>query len=113
MSEKPTISSTFYNQLVVIITISSASVLGFRYLGTMNQEAIKSAINPIVERVETLEKKVENTDRLIASNSNRINATMVSINSFLDFYNRTYHKEFLRPMDITERSIVTEYETEK
>ena len=104
MAEKQAISSNFYSQIVIICTIASCSVIGFRYMVSEMKEAARNEIQPIVERVIILEETCKQNGFLLAENINDINATITSLDLFLAYYNKNYHKEFLRPSDIVERT---------
>lgn len=105
MAEKQSISSNFYMQVLTMGSIGLCSIVGFRYMVSEMKEAARDEIKPIVERVIILEEACKNNGILISDNSEQIRAVSVSLNNFLDYYTKMYHKEFLRPVDVTQ----TEY----
>ncbi len=105
MAEKQAITSNFYMQLLTIGSIGLSSIFGFRYMVSEMKDAARDEIKPIVERVIILEEACKSHGILIADNTEQLNAVSVSLNNFLDYYTRMYHKEFLRPADVTQ----TEY----
>lgn len=109
MAEKQAISSNFYMQLLTIGSIAASSIFGFRYMVSEMKDAARNEIKPIVERVIILEEACKSHGILIADNTEQINAVTVSLNNFLEYYNRIYHKEFLRPADVTQ----TEYKRKR
>lgn len=106
MAEKQAISSNFYMQVLTIGSIAVSSIFGFRYMVTEMKDTARNEIKPIVERVIILEEVCKTHGILIADNSEQVRAVTVSLNNFLDYYTRMYHKEFLRPYDVTQ---TTEY----
>lgn len=106
--DKPIITNNFYSQLALILTIAGSSILGFIYLGNLIEDKIQKEVAPLISQIEDLKKDKVEVRELLAVNTDRVNATMISVNKFLEYYNRTHSKEFLRPMDITERSIESE-----
>ena len=105
MTEKGGISASFYLQIGILGSIVVSSIVGFNYLGTIIENKIDDRIAPLVEKINDLEKRIEEHDQLLASNTDRVTAASVSMNLYIDYYNRVYHKEFLRPSDIVERNI--------
>jgi len=106
MAEKQAISSSFYMQIMTICSIAVSSVFGFRYMVSEMKDAARDEIKPIVERVIILEEAVKSHGILISDNSEQVKDVTVSLNNFLDYYSKMYHKEFLRPTDVTQ---TTEY----
>lgn len=109
MAEKQAISSNFYMQLLTIGSIGLSSIFGFRYMVTEMKDVARDEIKPIVERVIILEEACKSHGILIADNNEQLNAVSVSLNNFLDYYAKMYHKEFLRPSDVTQ----TEYKRKR
>ena len=101
------ISASFYLQLGIIVSIVCSSIVGFTYLGSLIEDKIDEKVAPLIAKIEALEDRIDEHDQLLAVNTDRVSATMTSMNIFIEYYNKVYHKEFLRPMDITERSIAT------
>lgn len=102
------VSPSFYSQAAILVSIACSAVIGFTYLGTLIENKIDDKIAPIVEKINNLEDKAKEHDNLLAVNTDRVSATITSLNAFVDYYNRVYHKEFLRPSDITSRNIEPE-----
>lgn len=109
MPEKQVISSNFYMQVLTLGSIALSSIFGFRYMVSEMKDAARNEIKPIVERVIILEEACKSHGILIADNTEQLNAVTISLNSFLEYYNRIYHKEFLRPADVTQ----TEYKRKR
>lgn len=109
MSEKQAISSNFYMQVLTLGSIALSSIFGFRYMVSEMKDAARNEIKPIVERVIILEEACKNHGILIADNTEQLNAVTLSLNNFLDYYTKMYHKEFLRPADVTQ----TEYKRKR
>lgn len=109
MAEKQSISSNFYMQVLTMGSIGLCSIVGFRYMVSEMKDAARNEIKPIVERVIILEEACKNHGILIADNKGQLNAVSVSLNNFLDYYTKIYHKEFLRPADVTQ----TEYKRKR
>lgn len=107
MAEKGGISASFYLQIGMIVSIVCSSIIGFSYLGTLIEDKIDEKVAPLIAKIEVLEERVDNNEQLMAVNTDRISATMTSLDIFIEYYNKVYRKEFLRPIDITERSIAT------
>ncbi len=105
MSEKSSISESFYKQITTIGTIVVTSVFGFQYLENTVKNTVESSIQPLTKRVESIEKKIEDAENILAMNTQHIQAVSVSLNNFLEYYNKYYHKEFIRPVDISYSSI--------
>lgn len=103
--EKPLITSNFYSQLALILTIAGSSVFGFVYLGNLIEDKIQKEVQPLIAQIEDLKKDRNEVKELLAITTDRTNINYICLNSFLEYYNRVYHKEFLRPADITERSV--------
>ena len=99
------ISASFYLQLGIIASIVCSSIVGFTYLGTLIEKKIDDRITPIVSKIKDLEDKIEDHEQLLADNKENVRAAFTSLNAFIEYYNRVYNKEFLRPVDITSRSI--------
>ena len=107
MAEKGGISASFYLQIGIMVSIVTCSIVGFNYLGTVIEDKIDDKVSPLIEKINDLEKRINDHDNFLAENKEGVNATITSLNVFIEYYNRVYNKEFLRPIDITERSIVT------
>ena len=101
------LSKTLWAQLGIIGTIVTCSVLGFKFVVSEIKDVVKSEISSLTKKVEEHEDKIEQLETLLAINTSRTDAVYLSANVFIDSYNRSYHREFLRPVDITTESIVT------
>lgn len=101
MSEKTSISSSFYKQLTTIGAIVVTTLGGVKYGLNEVKSVIHDEMRPLAERVDRLENSYENVNTVLAVNTPNIEAVTISVNSFLEYYNRVYHKEFLRPSDIS------------
>lgn len=108
MASKPILTAAFYMQLATISTIVVSSIFGFRYGVTVVCDLIEEKIKPLIARIEKIEDASEKDHNLLASNVEKTSAVFLSANLFIDSYNRTFHREFLRPVDVTTESIVTE-----
>ena len=95
------ISKTFIQQGAAVISIAICSILGFNYLANRNDEAIKLALMPIVEKVEKIERLQADQITLLSTTSNRTNIATMCLNNFLSYYNKVNHKEFLKPNEIS------------
>lgn len=118
--EKSGVTGAFYAQLLFVLGIFVAGALGFKWcIGEMRAvvtEEVKSLVTEIAELKKDLaavKESVADNDELIADNTAAIRSTAVSTNIFIDAFNRKYHTEFLRPVDITAESIVKENKRRK
>lgn len=84
-----------------IITIVVASVVGFKYAVTEIKEVVMNQVEPIIHRIERIERSDKNNDKLLAIVIDHTNSNTQSIEDFIIYYNKTYHKEFLVPTQIT------------
>lgn len=101
------ISKTLWAQLGIIGTIVTCSVLGFKFVVSEIKTVVQTEIAALTKKVEEHENKIKKLEELLSENTNRTDAVYLSANVFIDSYNRNYHREFLRPVDITTESIVT------
>ncbi len=101
MAEKGGLSANFYMQIALLLSIVTCSIVGFTYLGTLIENKIDDKIAPILAKIDDLESNA----KWIAENAKAIDNVTVSVNKFIEYYNRTHHTEFLRPSDITAESI--------
>lgn len=99
------LSASFYMQIALLVSIVTCSIVGFTYLGTLIENKIDNKIAPIVKKLNELESKEEENAKWIAENSKAIDNVTVSVNKFIEYYNRKHNTEFLRPSDITTESI--------
>lgn len=114
MSEKQGgISASFYMQIGMLVSIVISSIVGFNYLGTLIEDKIDDKVSPLLAKIQELESKNNDNYQLIADNSRSTTNAIISLNRFLEHYNRIHHTEFLRPSDITSESIVTKYKKQK
>jgi len=99
---------TFISLGSIVITIAVSSVIGFNFLASSNEKAIAKALLPIVESI----KEIKEAQKILRSDMTKIstatNGNFICLNRFLTYYNIRFHQEFLRPADITEKSIITE-----
>ena len=100
MSQKQAISSTFYTQLVLIVTIVVSSVIGFNWAVNKIEETVDKKMAPFIAELNLLKKTVEGNAEAIADNVQIIDAVAESTTAFLESYNKMYHKVFLKPADI-------------
>lgn len=102
--EMSTLTKTFLSQGTVIVSIVVSSILGYNYLGDRTDAAIERAFDnkckPLIEDNIVLKAFAKENRDLITGNTKDINNTMLSVNIFIDAYNRKYSKEFLRPADM-------------
>lgn len=119
-TEKSGVTGAFYAQLLLIVGIFIAGAIGFKWciseMRSVVSEEVKSLVTEIAELKKDLaavKESIADNDELIADNTAAIRNTVVSINIFIDSYNRKYHTEFLRPVDITTESIVKENKRRK
>lgn len=104
MSSKPAISSPFYTQLVLIVTIVVSSIIGFNWAVNKMEETVDKKMAPFIAELTAVKKQLGEHGELIAENSQFIDAGIESATTFLDYYNRAFHRVFLRPADILEQS---------
>lgn len=102
------ITKSFLSQGVIIISIAVSSIVGFNYIGDRTDKAIDRAFDskcqPLIEDNVILKAFAKENRALIGENTNDINNTMLTVNIFIDWYNKTYHKDFLRPVDVQEQN---------
>ena len=101
MTTNNTITSNFWSQLQIIMTIVAASVIGFKYAVTEMKSVVIEQVAPIVQRLERVEKGVIEHERLFTMVIDHINSNIRTVEEFIFYYNQTYHKEFLVPSQIT------------
>lgn len=101
MAEKATISTAFYMQLATILTIVVSSIVGFNFGVNKMEEIADTKLLPLISRIESLEKSQRELTDIVTANSERIQVNYICINSFLEYYNTTFHKEFLRPGNVS------------
>lgn len=106
------LSSSFYMQIALLLSIVASSIVGFTYLGTLIEKKIDDKIAPILAKIEDLELNEKENARWIVDNSRAIDNVTVSMDKFIEYYNRKHNTEFLRPSDITSESI-REYKRRK
>jgi hypothetical protein len=106
------LSSSFYMQIALLLSIVASSIVGFTYLGTLIENKIDDKIAPILAKIEDLESDEKENAKWIADNARAIDNVTVSMNKFIEYYNRKHNTEFLRPSDITSESI-REYKRQK
>lgn len=103
-----TITKSFLSQGAVIIAIVVSSIVGFNYIGDRNEAAIDKAFEtkckPLYDDIIVLKAFAKDNRTLINENTADINNTMLSVNIFIDAYNRCFNKEFLRPVDVQEQN---------
>lgn len=102
------LTKSLWSQLGIIATIVSSSIFGFRFLVSEIKDVVKSEIATLTKKVDEHEEGIDKLKTLLAANKTRTDAAYLSANVFIDSYNKLYHREFLRPIDITEETIVTE-----
>ena len=106
MSES--LTKSFISQGAIVISIAVSSIIGFNYVGDRTDRAIEKAFEskcqPLIEDNIMLKAYAKENRALIISNALDIDHTMLSVNIFIDWYNRTYHKDFLRPVDVEEQT---------
>ena len=102
MSES--ITKSFLTQGVAVVTIAVSSIIGFNYLADRNEKSFEKALMPFIEEFKAYKIKATENRTLILENTKDIDNTMLSVNIFIDYYNRKYHKEFLRPIDVEEQT---------
>lgn len=105
MAEKGGLSANFYMQIALLLSIVTCSIVGFTYLGTLIENKIDDKIAPILAKIDDFESNDKENAKWIAENAKAIDNVTVSVNKFIEYYNRTHHTEFLRPSDITAESI--------
>jgi hypothetical protein len=90
------ISESFYKSLLTIATVFTAGYFVNRNLTSTIQEAIK----PLAERVITLEKSGSILNSKLSENTYKLNINLMSLNSTIDFINKKFNKDFIKPEDI-------------
>jgi len=106
-------SKSLWAQLSLIATLVSCTIFGVKFVVSEMKEVVKTEIAALIKKVEEHEDKIEKLESLLAVNTTRTDAVYLSANVFIDSYNRTYHREFLRPVDITTESIITDNKKRK
>ena len=101
------ITKSFLSQGVIIISIAVSSVIGYNYIGDRNEVAIEKAFDnkckPLFEDNIYLKTIAKENRLLINENSIDAGYTKLSVNLFIDAYNKKYKTTFLRPIDIEEK----------
>lgn len=105
MAQKPEISTSFVKTASLFITVITATVLTVSWGMDKFKDTIRDEIKPLVDRIDRLEGFRDDTEDLLAVNTPNIEAVTKSVTRFIDYYNLVYHKEFLRPADISLTSI--------
>lgn len=101
------ISKSLWFQLGVIATIVTSTILGFKFVVSELKSVVQTEMAALIKKVEEHDQKITNLENLLAANTSRVDAVFLSTNIFIDSYNRSHNREFLRPSDITSESIVT------
>lgn len=101
MSQKSITLLSFVKYASLFITVIGTTVLTVNWGMDKLKDVVRTEIRPLVDRIEKLEDFKEEAEQLLAINTTNIQAVTVSVNSFVEYYNRVYHKEFLRPADIS------------
>ena len=103
-----TITKTFISQGTIIVSIVVSSIVGYNYIGDRADAAIDRAFEnkcrPLIEDNIILKAFAKENRALIVENTMNIDNTALTVNIFLDWYNKTYHKDFLRPVDVQEQT---------
>lgn len=105
--EPSTITKSFLSQGMIVISIAVSSVIGFNYIGDRNEKAIDKAFEakckPLFEDNLILKAFAKENRDLIDEHSLDAGYTKLSVNLFIDAYNKKNGTNFLRPIDIEEK----------
>lgn len=101
------ITKSFLSQGARVISIVVCAVVGFNYMGDRNEVAIQKAFDnkckPLFEDNIYLKAFAKENRLLINEQSIDAGYTKLSVNLFIDAYNKKYKTTFLRPLDIEEK----------
>lgn len=103
-----TITKTFLSQGAVIVSIVVSTVVASNYMADKNEASINKAFEnkcrPLIEDNIILNAFAKENRSLINGHTGDIKNTALSVNVFIDAYNRKHGTEFLRPVDVEELS---------
>jgi hypothetical protein len=90
------ISESFYKSLLTITTVFTAGYFVNKSLTSTIQETIK----PLAERVIALEKTGSSLNLKLSESVYKSNVNSMCLNSTIDFINKKFNKDFIKPEDI-------------
>lgn len=101
-----TITKSFLSQGIFLVSLIGATIFCFNAVRNdikgIVKEAVTDAVTPIIERQDRQEGLQKETSALLAVTSSRASVNYICLNSFLSSYNKSNHKEFLKPSEIKE-----------
>jgi hypothetical protein len=90
------ITESFYKQITTIIVIASAGY----FLNKNITSTIKDVISPVVERLDVIEKKQGSFEFKQENITYKSKENSKSLNSVIDFLNKKFNREFVKPDEI-------------
>lgn len=100
MAKQPFISQSFVKTAGLFITVISTTVLTVLWGIDKIKDVVRDEIKPLVEEIEKLKKNTSESQYDLDENFISSNASFTSLEKFLDYYNKNFNKEFLKPSDV-------------